>query len=83
MAGNFERLNDALFAQVDKLQSIDPCNTEQLEHCINQSMAVSKLAGNIISNATNEINLLRFMSSEGMCLNEVAAIAPKMITGGN
>ena len=80
MAGNFERLNDALFAQVDKLQSIDPENKEQLEYCIEQSRTISQLAGNIIANANSEISPLKYMSAEGINLSE--GLAPRMITGG-
>ena len=81
MAGIFENLNDALFAQMDKLQSIDPKNIDQLDQCIEQSKAVSQLAGNIIANANTEINLLKYMSSESICLSEAATPARKMLTG--
>ena len=81
MAGIFENLNDALFAQMDKLQSIDPKNIDQLDQCIEQSKAVSQLAGNIIANANTEINLLKYMSSESISLSEAVTPARKMLTG--
>ena len=79
--GVFDTLNDALFAQMDKLQSIDPNDTERMEQCIAQSDAVSKLAGNIIGNATTAISLMKFQSMEGG-LGQALVNAPKMLGGG-
>ena len=79
--GTFDQLNDALFAQLDKLQSIDPRDREQMEQTIEQSRAVSQLAGNIISNANTAISLLKYQSMEGMDLDGIAATTPKMLRG--
>lgn len=79
--GTFDTLNDALFAQMDKLQSVDPRDREQMEQCIEQSRAVSQLAGNIIANANTAISLLKFQSLEGMDLDGLAATTPKMLRG--
>ena len=77
----FDELNGALFAQMDKLQSIDPKDREQMEQCIAQSRAVSALAGNIINNATTAISLMRFKSMD--CgLGNALVDAPKMLGGG-
>lgn len=77
----FDTLNEALFAQMDKLQSIDPKDREQMEQCIAQSKAVSGLAGNIIDNATTAISLMRFKSMD--CgLGNALVDAPKMLGGG-
>lgn len=77
----FDQLNDALFAQLDKLQSIDPRDTEQMEQCIEQSRTVSQLAGNIIGNASTAISLMKFQASAGDTLENRAACTPKMLTG--
>lgn len=79
--GTFDMLNDALFAQMDKLQSIDPANREQMEQTIEQSRAVSQLAGNIISNANTAISLLKYQAMDGMDMDGLAATTPKMLTG--
>lgn len=79
--GVFDTLNEALFAQMDKLQSIDPKDKEQMEQCIAQSKAVSSLAANIIDNATTAIDLMRFQSMEGG-LGQALVNAPKMLGGG-
>ena len=78
----FDQLNDALFAQLDKLQSIDPRDGEQMEQCIEQSRAVSQLAGNIISNANTAISAMRLYDSAGMGAAELIGKAPKMLGGG-
>ena len=77
----FDQLNDALFAQLDKLQSIDPRDGEQMEQCIEQSRAVSQLAGNIIGNASTAISLLRMRSMDGD-VERAIVDAPRMLTGG-
>ena len=82
MAGTFDDLNEALFAQMDKLQSIDPRDKDRMEQCIEQSRAVSQLAGNIIANANTAISLLKYQSSEGMDMAGIAATTPKMLGGG-
>lgn len=79
--GTFDQLNDALFAQMDKLQSIDPSNKEAMEQTIEQSRAVSQLAANIIGNANTAISLLKYQSQEGMDLDGLAATTPKMLKG--
>lgn len=79
--GVFDTLNEALFAQMDKLQSVDPANKEAMAQTIEQSKAVSQLAGNIINNANTAISLLKYQSMEGMDLDGLAATTPKMLTG--
>ena len=79
--GTFDMLNDALFAQMDKLQSIDPRDRDAMEQTIEQSRAVSQLAGNIIANANTAISLLKYQSMEGMDLDGLAATTPKMLRG--
>lgn len=79
--GMFDQLNDALFAQLDKLQSIDPRDTERMSQTIEQSKVVSQLASNIIGNASTAISLMKFQAQAGDTLENRAAAAPKMLTG--
>ena len=81
-AGTFDMLNDALFAQLGKLQSIDPGNAEQMDRCIEQSRAVSQLAGNIIANHKAAVDALRFYEQAGMDAGGLIASAPRMLGGG-
>lgn len=79
----FDDLNDALFAQMEKLQSIDPKDTEQMDRCIEQSKAVSGLAGGIIANANTYIKMASFQADIGMDTARIAETRPKMLNGGN
>ena len=80
--GTFDKLNDALFAQLDKLQDVDPDDAEAMERTIEQTRAVSQLAGNIISNANTAINAMRLYDQAGMGAAELIGKAPKMLGGG-
>ena len=80
--GTFDQLNDALFAQLDKLQDVDPADAEAMERTIEQTRAVSQLAGNIISNANTAINAMRLYDQAGMGAAELIGKAPKMLGGG-
>lgn len=80
--GTFDKLNDALFAQLDKLQDVDPADAEAMERTIEQTRAVSQLAGNIISNANTAINAMRLYDQAGMGAAELIGKAPKMLGGG-
>ena len=82
MAGTFDTLNDALFAQLDKLQSVDPKDKDSMEQVIEQSRAVSQLAGNIIANANTAISLMRYQAAEGMDMAGLVATTPRMLRGG-
>ena len=80
--GTFDMLNDALFAQLGKLQSVDENDAEAMERTIEQTKAVSQLAGNIISNANTAISAMRLYDSAGMGAAELIGKAPKMLGGG-
>ena len=80
--GTFDKLNDALFAQLDRLQEVDRNDAEAMERVIEQSRAVSQLAGNIIGNANTAISAMRLYDSAGMGAAELIGRAPKMLGGG-
>lgn len=80
--GIFDQLNDALFAQMDKLQSVRPEDAEAMERVIEQTRAVSQLASNIIGNANTAISAMRLYDSAGMGAAELIGRAPKMLGGG-
>lgn len=77
--GTFDDLNNALFAQMEKLANAD--SEESVKREIERSEAVSKLAGNIIGNYNTAINLMKFQASEGMDLAGMVATRPKMLGG--
>lgn len=76
--GTFDDLNDALFAQMERLAN---ASGDALEREIERSEAVSKLAGNIIGNANTAINLLKFQATEGIDMAGMVATRPKMLGG--
>jgi hypothetical protein len=76
--GTFDDLNNALFAQMDRLAN---ASGEDVEKEIERSRAVGNLAGNIIANYNTAINLMRFQASEGMDLAGTVAMRPKMLGG--
>lgn len=77
--GTFDDLNNALFAQMEKLANAD--SEESVKREIERSEAVSKLAGNIIGNYNTAINLMKFQASEGMDLAGMVSTRPKMLGG--
>ena len=80
--GTFDKLNDALFAQLDKLQLVEADDSESMERVIEQTKAVSDLARNIISNANTAINAMRLYDNAGLGAAELVGRAPKMLGGG-
>ena len=80
--GTFDKLNDALFAQLDKLQSVRPDDSEAMDRAIEQTKAVSKLAGNIIDNAKTAIDAMRLYDQAGIGAAELIGRSPKMLGGG-
>lgn len=80
--GTFDKLNEALFAQLDKLQSVDPDDAVAMERVIDQTKAVSQLAGNIIGNANTAISAMRLYDQAGLGAAELIGKAPRMLGGG-
>ena len=80
--GTFDTLNDALFAQLDKLQGTDTRDKENLARVIEQTQAVSALAGNIIANANTAVNAMKAYDSLGMKAGDIDARVPRMLGGG-
>lgn len=76
---NFDSLNDALFAQMERLANTT--DKDELEREIERSKAVSQLAGNIISNANTALSLMRLQASEGMNMAELVSARPKLLGG--
>lgn len=77
----FDDLNNALFSQINKLQSIDPDNEEHLKQCIDQSREVSRLAGNVIRNTGNAIDLMRLRHDAGLDIDKKTGKNPKALEG--
>ena len=81
--GTFDKLNDALFAQLDKLQEVDRHDAEAMARVIEQTKAVSQLASNIINNANTAISAMRLYDQAGMGAAELIGRSPKMLGGGD
>ncbi|MBR4687085.1 MAG: hypothetical protein IKP01_02125 [Bacteroidales bacterium] len=80
--GTFDKLNEALFAQLDKLQAVDPDDAVAMERVIDQTKAVSQLAGNIIGNANTAISAMRLYDQAGLGAADLIGKAPRMLGGG-
>ena len=76
---NFDSLNDALFAQMERLANTT--DRDALAQEIERSRAVSSLANNIISNANTALRLMHMQESAGMNMAEKVAARPKMLGG--
>lgn len=76
--GTFDDLNNALFAQMERLANAEG---DALESEIERSRAVSQLAGNIIGNANTAISLMKMQAQEGMDAAGMIATRPKMLGG--
>lgn len=81
-SGTFDKLNDALFAQLEKLQEANLDDADEMERVIAQTESVSKLAGNIIGNANTAIKAMRLYDEAGLGAAELVVRAPKMLGGG-
>jgi hypothetical protein len=81
MSGTFDMLNDALFAQLDKLQSIDPANKEQMQLAIEQTNAVCGLAKNINHNMANAVRVAGILDRNGGDVEGMRGSMPRMLTG--
>lgn len=80
--GTFDQLNDALLAQLAKLQGTDTRDKENLDRVIAQTQAVSALASNIIGNANAAVSAMKAYDSLGMKAGDISARMPKLLGGG-
>lgn len=78
--GVFDDLNNALFAQLDRLQA---ATGEDVEREIARSKAVSDLAGNVVDNMSNAVKVAQIMSNEGMDVSGMRKAMPRMLGGGD
>ena len=74
--GTFDKLNEALFAQLERLQAADE---ETVESEIKRSNAVSQLAVNINNNMANAVKVASILSMEGMDVSGMRATLPGML----
>lgn len=64
MASSMERLNDALFAELGRLESIDTADKEVLRDEIDRAKAVSTLASSITANHRLALEVARERASQ-------------------
>lgn len=74
---SFDQLNDALFAQMERLANAGDEDTVRRE--IERSEAVSALATNITRNARNAIDVMNMQINNGVGLAQAVAAKPKML----
>lgn len=77
--GDFDTLNFALFAQMDRLLEAE--NEEAVLREIERSRAVGGLATNIISNYRTAVDLMKLQAEQGMELSQLMNSRPKMLGG--
>lgn len=77
----FDDLNDALTAQIAKLQSIDPKDKEAMSSCVAQSKAVAALANNINLNTRNAIECVRLHNELSEAQGDGQVLAPRLLKG--
>lgn len=67
MASSMERLNDALFAELGRLESIDASDKDALRDEIDRAKAVSGLASSITANHRLALEVARERASAKVC----------------
>lgn len=77
--GTFDMLNDALFAQMERLA--EASGEDELKREIERSEAVSELAGKVVDNAKTAVSLMRLQQAAGMDMAGMVAEPPKMLGG--
>ena len=77
--GTFDMLNEALFAQLDRLTS---AKGDDIETEIKRSKAGSGLATNVVNNMSNAVQVARILADEGMDVSGIRATMPRMLGGG-
>lgn len=75
--GTFDKLNEALFAQLERLAN---AGDEDIENEIKRSNAVSQLAVNINNNMANAVKVANILAMEGMDVGGMRATLPGMLS---
>lgn len=78
--GTFDKLNEALQVQLDRLMAADEGSIDKE---IKRSNAVSQLAANINANMANAVRVSRLLADEGMDVSGMRATMPRMLGGGD
>ena len=78
--GTFDDLNNALFAQLDRLAN---AGKDDVEQEIARSHAVSQLATNVVNNMNNAVKVARLLADDGMDVGGLRATMPRMLGGGD
>lgn len=75
--GTYDKLNRALFAQLEKLEMAG--TSEAIEREAERSKAVSALASNIISNTRNALRIAEMQERNGMDVAALVDVTPKVL----
>lgn len=79
MANDMKRLNDALFAELDRLEAIDATDKDVLREEIDRAKAVSGLASSITANHRLALEVARERASTKVC---ESVVVPAMLGEG-
>ena len=79
----FTDLNDALFAQMAKLQDADKLDPKSRAVVIGQSKAVADLASNIIKNNNSRVNAMKFFEGLSGNVDSLIRQRDKMLGDGS
>lgn len=74
--GTFDQLNEALFAQLDRLAN---ASEDEIENEIKRSNSVSQLASNINNNMANAVRVASILSMEGVDVGGMRSALPGML----
>ena len=77
--GTFDMLNEALFAQLERLER---ASGDDVAQEIERSKVVSQLATNINNNMGNAVKAANLLAMEGADVSGLRATMPRMLGGG-
>ena len=77
--GTFDMLNEALFAQLERLER---ASGDDVAQEIERSKAVSQLATNINNNMGNAVKAANLLAMEGADVSGLRATMSRMLGGG-
>ena len=78
--GTFDKLNEALQVQLDRLME---AGEETIDKEIKRSNAVSQLAMNINRNMSNAVSVSKIIAADGADMRSLKKALPAMMGGGD
>lgn len=78
---DFDRLNAALFVQMDRLEAVT--DEDAVKREVERAKAVSSLAGSIIGNAKTAMEMMRLREESCLSMADASNSLPRMLGGGD